>query len=168
MADKKYVLIRWKDGWQEVVGIDSDALNFIRYYVIERVEYVGRLVVNRGEGEYPGLLIIDRAPMDIEKVMMIEDGDEFNLIQTSTYREGSRLEYNYDIQKSGKSFIEEIKNRIREVLNQKGISPKAILSKPEPERKKEIEDIGKSIQIVGTRSQDDLIGFIKILLEKIS
>lgn len=165
--DQKYVLIKWKDGWQEVVGIDRDALDFIRYYVIERVEYVGRLVVKRGEGECPGLLIIDRSPMDIEKVMMIEDGDECNLIQSSKYREGSRMEYHYHLQKGGKGFIEDIKRGIREFLIKKGLSPEVILSKPEKERINEIEDIAKALRIVGSRCQEDLIGFIELFLYKL-
>ena len=36
MADKKYVLMKWKDGWQEVIGIEGDAVDFGRYFVIER------------------------------------------------------------------------------------------------------------------------------------
>jgi len=34
MADKKYVLMRWKDGWQEVVSVESDAVDLSKYYVI--------------------------------------------------------------------------------------------------------------------------------------
>lgn len=167
MADRKYILMRWKDGWQEVVGVDSDALEFIRYYVIERVEYVGRLVVKRGEEDCPGLLIIDCSPMEIEKVMMIEDGDECNLIQSSKYREGSRIEYHYDLQKGGKDFIEDIKKGIRDFLSKKGLSSEVILSKPEKERIKEIEDIGKTLKIVGSKCQEDLIGFIQFLLNNL-
>lgn len=166
MADKKYVLMKWKDGWHEVIGVDPDAVDFKRYYVIERIEHVGRLVINRPDGEYPGLIIIDRAPMEIEKMMMIDGNDERHLKKISTYQEGSRLEYQYDLLKSEGNFIEEIKNRIQAVLSKKGISAREILSKPDSEKKKEIESIGKAVNIVGGKKQEDMVEFIQLLLGK--
>lgn len=166
MADKKYVLMKWKDGWKEVISVEPDAVDFSRYYVIERIEHFGRLVINRPEGEYPGLIIIDRAPMEIEKIIMIDGGDEHNLKQISTYREGSRLEYHYDLQKGQGNFVEQIKNSIQEVLSKKGISAKEILSKPDLDKIKEIESIGKAVNIVGGEKQEDMVGFIQLLLEK--
>jgi hypothetical protein len=91
MAKKKYVLMKWKDGWQEVVAVDGDATGFDKYYVIERKEYFGRLVFNRPQGEYPGLIVIDRAPMEIEQILMMDGDDERDLKQVSTYGEGDRL-----------------------------------------------------------------------------
>jgi hypothetical protein len=168
MAIKKYVLLKWKDGWQEVISVEPDVVDFNRYYVIERVEHFGRLVLNRPEGAYPSLIIVDRAPMEMEKMILIEEGDERNLTQSLTYREGSRLEYSYDLGKGRGNFIEEIKNRIREVLSETGISSTEILSKPDLEKIKEIEAIGKALHIVGGRKQEDLIGFIQLLLEMVS
>lgn len=168
MADKKYVLMKWKDGWQEVISVEPDAVGFNRYYVIERIEQFGRLVLNRPVGQYPGLIIVDRAPMEMEKMMMVEGGDERNLIQSSTNREGSRLEYNYELQNGRGNFMEEIKNSIREVLSEKGISARQILLKPDLEKIKEIENIAKVLHIVGGRNQEDLIGFIQLLLGMVS
>jgi hypothetical protein len=64
VSGEKYVLLKWKDGWQEVVRIDGDAVGFDKYFVIERKEYFGRLVYKMPEGKYPGLVVIDRAPME--------------------------------------------------------------------------------------------------------
>ena len=36
-AAKHYLLMRWKDGWQEVLGVDRDSVDLLRYYVIERI-----------------------------------------------------------------------------------------------------------------------------------
>jgi hypothetical protein len=166
MDEKKYVLMKWKDGWQEVLSVESDTLGFRRYYVIERVEYSGRLVTSRPEGKYPGLIIVDRAPTEIEKIIMVDGGDEYHLKPASTYREGTRLEYHYDLQQGDGYFIEEIKNNIKEVLSKKGISAKDILSKPDMEKIKEIENLGKAIHIVGAKKQEDMIEFIQVLLEK--
>jgi hypothetical protein len=166
MAGKKYVLMKWKDGWQEVISIESDAVDFNRYYVIERVEHFGRLVINRSEGEYPSLIVIDRAPMDIEKIILVDGEDERNLKQASIYREGSRLEHHYDLPKGGGNFIEEIKNSIKEVLSKKSISAREILSKPDLEKIKQIESIGKDVNLVGTKQREDVVGFIQLLLER--
>ena len=166
MVDKKYVLLKWKDGWHEVIGVDPDAVDFKRYYVIERIEHVGRLVINRPEGEYPGLIIIDRAPMEIEKIILINGEDERNLEKISNYREGSRLEYQYDLLKSEGDFIEEIKDRIQVVLSRKCISAREILSKPDKDKINEIESIGKAVNIVGGKNQEDMVEFIQLLLGK--
>jgi len=167
MANKKYVLMKWKDGWQEVVAIDGDATGFGKYYVIERKEYFGRLVFNRPQGENPGLIVIDRAPMEIEQILMMDADDERDLKQVSTYGEGDRLEYNYELQKEKSPGLkEELTNHIKEVLAKRGTSAKDLLSKPEAERSKEIEDVAKDAGIVGGRSQADLVGFIEALLEK--
>ena len=166
MADKKYVLLKWKDGWQEVIGVHQDAVDFKCYYVIERIEHVGRLVMNRPDGEYPSLIIIDRAPMEIEKIMMIDGKDERHLKKISNYREGSRLEYQYDLLKSEGDFIEEIKDRIQVVLSRKGISAREILSKPDKDKINEIESIGKAVNNVGGKNQEDMVEFIQLLLGK--
>jgi hypothetical protein len=123
-------------------------------------------VINRPEGEYPGLMMIDRAPMEIEKIMMIDGGDERNLEQASIYREGSRFEYHYQLQKRDENDINEISDRIKEVLDKKGTSAKDILSKPDPKRSKEIEGIARAVHIVGGKKQEDIVGFIQMLLEK--
>lgn len=166
MADKKYVLMKWKDGWQEVIAVEADAIDFDKYYVIERVEHFGRLVIERPEGEYPGLIIVDRAPMEIEKVVLADGDGERSLKQSSTYREGNRLEYTYELQKSQRDFIEEVKNNIKEVLSKKGISIKALLSKADSERFKDIESIAKAAHIMAGKKQEDVVGFIQVLLEK--
>ena len=76
------------------------------------------------------------------------------------------IEYQYDLLKSEGNFIEEIKDRIQVVLSRKGISAKEILSKPDSKKKKELESIGKAVHIVGGKNQEDMIGFIQLLLEK--
>ena len=100
MPDQKYVLMKWKDGWQEVVAVEADATGFDKYYVIERIEHFGRLVIKRPEGEYPRLIVIDRAPREIENVVLLDEDGERSLKESSTYREGDRLEYNYELEKS--------------------------------------------------------------------
>ena len=167
MADKQYVLIQWKDGWQEVIGIEGDTVDFNKYYVIERVEQYGRLVFDRPKGEYPGLVVLDRAPLELEKVALVGTGTERVMKQTSTYREGTRLEYNYELEKGSGDFYAEVVNTVKKALADKGIAAKDVLAKPEPERSKEIGELAKAAKMVGGKSQTDLIGFMEEVLKKL-
>ena len=167
MADKKYVLIKWKDGWQEVVGIEGDTIDFNKYFVIERLEHYGRLVFNRPKGEYPGMVVLDRAPLELEKVALVGgDGDKV-LKQKSTYREGTRLEYNYELQPGQGDFLGEVTAAVKKVLTDKGITAKDLLAKAEPERSTQIGKIARAANILGGKSQADLIGFMEELLKKV-
>jgi len=167
MSDKKYVLMKWADGWQEVIAVEEDAIGFDKYYVIERKEHFGRLVVERPKGQYPGLIVIDRAPMEVEKIALVDKDTELKLKQSSIYREGERLEYNYDLQEGQETIIEEVVNNIRNYLTTAGISKKAVLSKSDSERYREIENIAKAVSLVGGKNQADVVGFVELLLERI-
>jgi len=60
----KYVLLEWKDGWKEVYAVPPDVSDVRKYYVIRRVEEVGRLFLDRGDG-YPELIEILRKPKEL-------------------------------------------------------------------------------------------------------
>jgi hypothetical protein len=167
MSGEKYVLMKWKDGWQEVIRIEGDAVGFDKYFVIERKEYFGRLVYEMPEGKYPGLVVIDRAPMEIEKMVMMEAGDGKRLKQTSTYREGDRIEYNFEMENEKHRMVDDVGKKVKEVLAASGVSAKDILAMPEKERFKEIEAIARQARIVGSRNQEDVVGFMQLILEKI-
>ena len=162
MADKKYVMLKWKDGWQEVVAIEGDVIDFNKYYVIERLEQYGRLVVNRPKGTVPELIVIDRDPMGVEKVALFDSDDQRTLAVKDTYREGTRLEYNYNLPGGG-DLAGEITTTLKEVLAAKGINAKDLLLKGDAD----IIAVARAANIVGTRSQQDLVHFIKLLLRKI-
>jgi hypothetical protein len=167
MSGEKYVLMKWKDGWQEVIRIDGDAVGFDKYFVIERKEYFGRLVYKMPEGKYPGLVVIDRAPMEIEKMVMMEAGDGKRLRQASTYREGDRIEYNFEMENEEHRPVDDVSKKVKEALAASGVSAKNILAMPEAERFKAIEAIARQARIVGSRNQKDVVGFIRLILEKI-
>jgi hypothetical protein len=167
MADKQYVLIQWKDGWQEVIGIEGDTVDFNKYYVIERLEQYGRLVFDRPKGEYPGLVVLDRAPLELEKVALVGAGTERVMKQTSTYREGTRLEYNYELEKGSGDFYAEVISTVKKALADKGVAAKDVLAKSEPERSKELGELARAAKILGGKSQEDLIGFMEDVLRKL-
>ena len=163
MADKKYVMMKWKDGWQEVVAVEGDVVDFNKYYVIERLEQYGRLVLNRPKGAVPDLIVIDRDPTGIEKVALLDgDDQQRTLAAKDTYREGTRLEYNYNLPEGG-DLSGELTAKLKEVLAAKGMSAKDLLLKGDAD----IIAVAKAANIVGARSQQDLVHFIKLLLRKI-
>ncbi len=161
MADKKYVVMKWKDGWQEVVAVQGDVVDFSKYYVVERLEQYGRLVLNRPKGEVPELIVIGRDPREIEKVALV-DADERSLTPKDTYREGTRLEYNYTLARDG-DFVGELLTKLREALTARKISARDLSSKSD----EEIIAVAKEAHIVGTESQQDLVQFIKLLIGKL-
>jgi hypothetical protein len=167
MADKKYVLIQWKDGWQEVIGVEGDTVDVNKYFVIERLEQYGRLVFDRPKGEYPGLVVLERAPLELEKVALVGVGTERVMKQTSTYREGTRLEYTYELEKGPGDFYAEVVNSLKKTLADRGMAAQELLAKAEPGRSTEIAGIAKAARILGGKSQADLIGFMEEVLRKI-
>jgi hypothetical protein len=67
---EKYVLLEWKDGWKEVFAVPPDVSDVRKYYVIRRMEEVGRLFLDRGEG-YPELIEVLRKPQDVERMTLL-------------------------------------------------------------------------------------------------
>lgn len=67
----KYVLLEWQDGWKEVVRVPADSVGVVRYYVIERSEHTGRLVIERKDSDYPELLEITRKAKQLKKVTIV-------------------------------------------------------------------------------------------------
>ena len=161
MADKKYVVMKWKDGWQEVAAVQADVVDFSKYYVVERLEQYGRLVLNRPKGEVPELIVIGRDPREMEKVALV-DADERSLTPKDTYREGTRLEYNYNLAKDG-DVMGELLTKLREVLAARKISARDLSSKSD----EEIIAVAKEVHLVGTENQQDLVQFIKLLIGKL-
>lgn len=70
-TEKRFVLLEWLDGWKEVVSVPADSEGLVRYYVIQRQEYTGRLVIDRKGSEYPELLEIIRKPKELKKVTIV-------------------------------------------------------------------------------------------------
>jgi len=68
---RRHLLLEWKDGWKEVVGVPGDVSELIRYYVIRRPEDTGRLVIDRAESEYPELVEIIRKPKELKRVTVL-------------------------------------------------------------------------------------------------
>ncbi len=70
--ERSYVLLQWKDGWQEVFSVSHKSAKLLRYYTINRIEETGRLSLNVGNN-YPLLFTVKRLPRDVEKIYIIND-----------------------------------------------------------------------------------------------
>jgi hypothetical protein len=69
-GQEKFVLLEWKDGWKEVYALPPDVSDVRKYYVIRRVEEVGRLFLDRGDG-YPELIEVLRKPKEVERMTLL-------------------------------------------------------------------------------------------------
>ncbi|MFH0915403.1 MAG: hypothetical protein V1912_03020 [bacterium] len=181
-ASKHYLLVRWQDGWQEVVGVDTDSAELLRYFVIERIEDRGRLSVEVG-ADYPELFIVERLPKNVTEAMIVSDDG------VRSYGLGSQVERWEGIFEDGgkKEFVKYDKtsdayphessedpaalagmvSRLQDELKKKDLDPRALLSMREPPRIAEYKELADKAGIRGARKQEDVYGFIEMLLRRL-
>ncbi len=179
---KNYLVLQWKDGWQEVMSVNSDVAGLLRYYVIRRIEDRGRLALDTG-AEYPELLVIERIPMEIRRLLIVGDnGVKSYGLDTElegyegTFEAGGKKEYlKYDGSNpqfqsefsEAEENIDELKKAVAEALNSRGIHPEKLLQMDKDRRIREYKDIAKKIGIRGIKRQSDVYGFVESMLRKI-
>ncbi len=180
---KYYLMLQWKDGWREVVSVDGDAANLLRYYVIRRIEDRGRLVLDLGI-DYPELQMIERTPMDISRLLIVGDGSvkSYNLElevegYEGTFEAGGKKEFTkYDRDNpyfngefsEAPDITDEIENAVAAVLKDKGLAPADLLSMEQDRRIQEYADIARITGIRGAHRQSDVYGFIELILKKLA
>jgi hypothetical protein len=64
-----YVVLKWNEGWQDVVEIDKASVDLLRYYVLEKAEAVGRTTFETKE-HYPHLLRVDRLLQEMDRLLI--------------------------------------------------------------------------------------------------
>jgi hypothetical protein len=156
----KYVLITWKDGYQEVGSADEATTGILRYYVIERVEKSGRLSF-QSAADCPGLKIIGRKPDEIESIVLTEDSQEkaFTLNLKEDKSEGGRTDHHYKIKEADDEVIDSLVDKVQKVAKDLGISPKSA-------KEEDLEKIRKAVRLSCFETQSEVLGFIKWLLER--
>jgi hypothetical protein len=178
---KHYLLMRWQDGWHEVIGIDADAAELLRYYVIQRIEDRGRLSLDVG-ADYPELIIVERTPRELIAATIVGgDGVKSYALGSEAERwegifeAGGKKEFvKYDKTSDaypherveGPEALAEIGDALLDELEKKGLTPKALLSMEEPLRIAEYKALAGSVGIRGARKQQDVYGFIEMLLRR--
>jgi hypothetical protein len=181
-TSKYYLLIRWRDGWQEVFGIETESADLLRYYVIQRIEDRGRLSIEVG-ADYPELLIVERTPRDVIGAAIVGSDS------LKSYALGSEVERWEGIFEAGgkKEFVKydktsdaypheskedpealaEVLSALKAEIEKKGLTPRALLSMEEPLRVAEYRELASGASIRGGREQQDVYGFIEMLLKRL-
>ena len=181
-AAKRYLLIRWQDGWQEVLGIDFEAAELLRYYVIQRIEDRGRLSLDVGT-EYPELFVVERTPRDVIGAAIVADdgvtsydlGAEVSRWE-GIFDDGGKIEFvKYDrtsdayphASSEDAEALAGLLATLEERLDEKGLTPQALLAMQEPRRIAAYRELAAGAGIRGARKQEDVYGFIEMLLRRL-
>jgi len=163
---RRYLLLKWKDGWQEVTGIEEDSTQLLRYYVIQRAEEAGRLVIERS-GAYPELIVIGRRPRELERVVIIGDKDirTYALAEKAIATEGDKTEYHYEFDENDRNSLEQVIGLLRKALRKEGIKAKELLARRDAQRVEDYERIRKQIGLKASEKEEDVLGFIQVMLQ---
>jgi hypothetical protein len=181
-AAKQYLIMQWKDGWKEVLAINSDIADLIRYYIIRRIEDRGRIALDLGAG-YPTLIIIERQPKEMSRMMIVSDqavksyGLESEIEgYEGIFEAGGKKEYKKfdkanpffknEFSESGDA-LNDIKVAVSEALKKMGLRPDELLTTDRFSRLQEYKDIARLTNINGFKSQSDVYGFIELILKSL-
>lgn len=179
---KQYLLMKWRDGWQEVVGIDRDTAELLRYYVIERIEDCGRLSLDVG-ADYPELFVIERTPRDLTAALLVGHTEATSYALDSEterwegiFEAGGKLEFvKYDRTspkyphepEAETSGLDELLGSLRDELARRGLTPETLLGMEEQARIEVYKEVSRAANIRGSERQADVYGFLELLLRRL-
>ncbi|OGP75717.1 MAG: hypothetical protein A2V86_12975 [Deltaproteobacteria bacterium RBG_16_49_23] len=169
-----YVLMRWKDGWQEVVGISKMTAELWRYYTLERTEEVGRMAFDVAE-DYPLLFLVKRLPRQIESLFLVgrKGSKGYTLEEKRAVKEGDKIEHIlYDKKDSSpceraEGWVAEIKEQLKAEMKKKGLTSEQLLSLDDHQKLQAYFDFAKALGIRGMEKQEDVYGFIQLMAENL-
>jgi ribosome-associated translation inhibitor RaiA len=168
--EQKYVVLRWKNGWKEVMAVEGGCSDPFKYYILQRMEEHGRLGIER-PGTYPAVKIIWRLPAEVEQ-MTITDGEEsrtYTLSKTEDVRvEGGKTETQYKLEKTDSNPVAEIIERLQQVLKEQGMDGADVLAKSHTEKLEIYERLRRGVDIKAHEKQEDVLAFIDLLLRKVA
>jgi len=174
---RNYLLLRWKDGWQEVIGVDRSRLELLRYYVLERMEQEGRMAFQL-EDDYPILVLVRRKPKELESLLIVGGSmSAYSFSPETTKREGDKyIQVEYDrAERHMQHEIESVEAVIEEMLAQletelaKGdTSAEKLLELDWDQRAKRYRELAKKLGIVAMENQDDVYGFMQLMVERLA
>lgn len=179
LPSKYYLLLRWKDGWQEVIGVDKGSVELLRYYVIERIEEVGRMALEV-EGDYPVLLLIRRMPKELESLITIGSGASkvFGLKPKLRREEGGKVEhveydkaerhFQHELEKTAQGRVKAIRDTLQREFNKSGLTAEELLAMDRAPRVEEYRKLAKALGIRATEKQEDVHGFIQLMTETLA
>jgi hypothetical protein len=156
----RFVLLEWEDGWKEVIQVALSCTDIHRYYVISRVEDVGRLSLNSPEG-YPELIEILRKPFSLKKITFM---DSFRLTMEKSSREGRKTEHLFKLTKEGEAHSQIIES-LKKAVEEEGIDLRILRSQEPDVIQKEYEKIRQKMDIKALSRHQDALDFIAYLVK---
>lgn len=157
---EKFLVLEWDDGWKEVIQVDQACEEINRYYVISRVEHVGRLSLNKKD-DYPELIEIIRKPLNLKRISF---ADTFEVNLQKSDREGEKTDHFFALTTEGKA-RPGMMDTFRATVEKEGIDLRALKARL-PERPLEsYEKIRKALGIRAGVRQQDLEDFIAFLVK---
>lgn len=156
--NKKFLLLEWKDGWKEVMAVDSTCREINRYYVITRPEDTGRLSLNREDG-YPELIEIGREPLNLQRIGFVEN-HEIALKQSD--REGKKVDHFFSLKMNGDLLSTAVED-FRKALNEEGIEIKTLSMDTFKQSPGIYPKIARRMGIRAIERQQDVLDFMDYL-----
>lgn len=176
---KHYLLLRWKTEWQEVIRVDISPVELLRYYILERIEEVGRLALEV-RGNYPVLLNIKRLPKELESLMILgrENVKVYHLEPKTKREEGDKVEH-VEFDKAERHFQPEpdrqaeawagkIRDALRTELERRNLTAEKLMAADQSQRIKEFKELAKVLNLRATEKQEDVYGFIQLMIENLT
>lgn len=183
MNSEKYLLLGWRDGWHEIVAINGDSIELLRYHVIRRIEDQGRLSLEVGTS-YPQLFIINRMPRDLNSLLILDNNSAkyYELdseVETweGIFEAGGKKEYiKYDRtdprypqeSREGTEILSELMNSVKREIDKEKLGTEDLLAKDKSIKTKEYEKIAQGMGIRGKETQQDVYGFIELLVTRLA
>jgi len=181
-TSRHYAVLQW-DGWQEVLGIDKENVELLRYYVIRRIEDVGRLSFESDE-KIQDLFTVRRMPRELTGVVLTgPKGVRAYDFSSETekwegiFETGGKREYvKYDKTDRGRHdgegarpenavpFVAAIKNELTRLV----MNADQLLAQEESKRIEVYGQIAKAVGLRGGERQADVYGLIEHLVRRLA
>ena len=158
---EKFLILEWDDGWKEVIQVDKACEQINRYYVISRVEHVGRLSLNKKD-DYPELIEIIRKPLNLKRISF---ADTFEVHLQRSDREGEKTDHFFSLTKEEKE-RPNLMDTFKITVEQEGIDLQALKSMLPDRPAEPYEKIKKALGIRAGVRRQDLEDFIAFLIKK--
>jgi hypothetical protein len=148
----------------------------LRYYILERVEEVGRMALDF-KGEYPLLLTVKRLPKELDRLMIVRNASAkvYRLEPKAKREEGDKIElveydkaechFQPEPDEQAGAWFAEVMEALRNELSRKGLSAKKLLDGDPSHRVKEYKELAKALGLWATERQEDVYGFIQLMIQ---
>lgn len=159
---EKFLFLEWEDGWKEIIRVDPTCSEINRYYVISRVEEVGRLSIHKEDG-YPELVEITRRPMALKKIHF---SDTYSPQLERSDREGKKTDHFFTLSKE-KNSLSDILSAFKQACVDAEIDGATLRSPNSNESKKLQALICKKMGLKAGQCTQDVHDFITGLAQTV-